>query len=325
MTSPVHATVSDKNETFISWFCKHSSPIIWKRVLTHIPNEHIVLRSQIGYLILRTCVLATDLFPRIPRLTGEGATVILSTIGMSSLNIFYNELAKKGHDCHLAWIHRDHLGFLLSVIKTAIQAIDMGLCCAGFVGSLAILFKWKFLSIPLYRAMSVIGVSSLVVGMAMDIISDYIQNTQVRDRVDSIPQNKKKALIQNLKDLIQRTGSANSSAERKIALQWVRQLPFYEISTSRKKLNEYNGRNRNDDISGKFLEAHVIPIHNNINWIKINLHLSLFWYACRGIASAYPNSLPKSITYWITTLLQMGSQAMQAYEAEESEKRKEDI
>lgn len=280
-------------------------PIRWtKRIL----DKHTDLISNLGILAITTCLLASKVFEKTPKILPRLAMMVYNYGGIIWLNVQLRDAIKSGKDLWRAIEGKDYAGMIETAAKAFVKGVNIILTCVIFGGSLASAFLMPQASLSIALAIRSFSLTCLAINVASDI-RDYFANHTLLKQLEAMEAHPEgslligKVMVCFLEIIKQVKVSSPMSNEKRLADRLVRQLDTYTLETFQESLGQDRKEKHPLVDALKLFYGVVDGMHSNQATTKSNLSLTALGYFSMGICRAFPDSLVEMTARWSMSVL----------------------
>ena len=241
-------------------------------------KENADVLDQGSLLVCNTLIVASEIFPSIPRVVPRCARTLCSFGGVISIHFQFRDLWKFQKDLRLAAEHLEWRAIIYTAAKVAVKGVDIFLTLGSFFITSASLAGYPALAAPYYRIVMPAATASWFSLIAFDLI-DNIQNEALLKEMQALKKGQKSKLAQDFK------GSFTSPLSR----QLLRQLDYYRL----------------EDLMQKEITFEILLNHlkTTIALNEADISLKIFGYFCLGINKRFPETKIQALTAWSSSVL----------------------
>lgn len=279
-----------------------------KRVL----DKHTDVISNLGILAITTCLLASKIFERTPKILPRAAMVVYNYGGLIWLNVQARDLMKSVKDLSRSFQTTNVAGLVETGAKVFVKGVNIFLTCVIFSGSVISAVAIPEASLAIALSIRSFSLSCLFINILSDV-RDYFANEALLQRLEELDATTDGSLLigkvmvcflEIVKNL--ETPSKISSEwkeEWKLADRLVRQLDNYTLETFKESL-EADRKEKNPLVDAlKLFYGVKDGMRSNQGSTKANLSLKALGYFSMGICRAYPDSLIEMVARWSMSVL----------------------
>lgn len=279
-----------------------------KRVL----DKHTDVISNLGILIITTCLLASKVFERTPKILPRMAMVIYNYGGLIWLNVQTRDLMKSVKDLLRSCQIANTEGIIETAAKVFVKGSNIFLTCVIFAGSVISFVAIPQASLAIALCIRSFSLSCLFINILSDV-KDYFANEVLLKRLEELDANSEGSrligkvmvcfleIVKNLE-----TPSRISSEwkeEWRLADRLIRQLDHYTLETFKESLNE-DRKEKNPLVDAlKLFYGVKDAMKSNQGTTKANLSLIALGYFSMGLCRAFPDSLIEMLSRWSMSVL----------------------
>jgi hypothetical protein len=279
-----------------------------KRVL----DKHTDVVSNLGILAITTCLLASKVFEKTPKILPRAAMVVYNYGGIIWLNVQARDLMKSVKDFFRAAQFVNLTGLVETAAKVFVKSANILLTCVIFVGSVVSAVAVPQASLTIALSIRSFSLSCLFINIASDV-RDYFANEALLRRLEKLEAHQDSSaligrvmvcFLEIVKDV--KTPSAMSQKwmeEWKLADRLVRQLDNYTLETFKESLaGERKEKNPLIDALKLFYGVKD-GMRTFQSSTKANLCLRTLGYVSMGICRAFPDTLVEMLARWSMSVL----------------------
>lgn len=278
-----------------------------KRVL----DKHTDIISNLGILAITTCLLASKIFEKTPKILPRLAMIVYNYAGIIWLNVQVRDLIKSGKDLSRAIELKDAMGVVETAAKVFVKSVNVILTCVFFAGSVVSAFIFPQASLMIALSIRSFSLACLAVNVASDI-RDYFANQTLLKRLEKMEADPNGSLVvckvmacflEIVKEVKPSEQSYGWKEERYLADRLVRQLDTYTLETFKESLAEDRKEKNILADTLKLFHGVIDGMQCNQGVTKANLSLTALGYVSMGICKAFPDSLTEMATRWSMSVL----------------------
>lgn len=279
-----------------------------KRIL----DKHTDVISNLGILGITTCLLASKIFEKTPKILPRAAMVIYNYGGLIWLNVQARDLMKSVKDFTRSYQMASVDGLVETAAKVFVKGANILLTCVIFTGSVISTIAIPEASLAIALSIRSFSLSCLAINILSDV-RDYFANEALLKRLEEVDASPEGSLLigkimvcflEIIKDV--ETPSVISTEwkeEWALADRLVRQLDNYTFETFKESLQE-DRKEKNHLVDAlKLFYGVKDGMQSNQGSTKANLSLTALGYFSMGICRAYPDSLIEMLARWSMSVL----------------------
>ena len=276
-------------------------------------DKHTDVISNVGILAITTCLLASKIFEKTPKILPRLAKVVFDYCGIIWLNVQIRDFFKNGKDFIRASKTFKFSPIMETAAKVFVKGANVLLTCVYFAGSVASAFFFPQASLTIALAVRSFALSCLVINIG-SYIRDYFANKALLKRLEKLEKDPQRGLLIGKVMVCFLEIVKNTQTPSKVTSLWkkeweladalVRQLEHYTMETFKESFDNKERKEKSPFIDAlKLFYGVKQAMINKQSFTEGNLSLIAFNYVGMGICKAFPDSLIEMIVRWSSSVL----------------------